>query len=515
MKNTKVVSQSSIAGTHGSAPCAEPATIVIFGASGDLTKRLLLPALWNLYCDNLLSDRFAIIGASNAELTTEEFRNNLTENIQDFSTRDFEPDRWAGFVKKFSYLVGNFGDPKLFKNIQAEIDKVSKENNTGGNVLYYTATPPVVFGLLARMIGEAGMNKSDKGWRRLIIEKPFGSDLESCVNLSKDILTHWEEDQIYRIDHYLGKETVQNLLTFRFSNGIFEPLWNKNYVDHIQFTVAERVGVELRGGYYDKTGVLKDMMQNHMFQMLAYLCMETPNSFQADAIRNEKAKLLEAVRIMEPQAVLEDCVRGQYGPGTDQNDEPMVGYRQAPDVNPESHTETFAAVKLHVDNWRWVGVPIYLRSGKALSRKYTEIVIRFKKAPEVLFRDTPVDHLEANELVFNIQPEQGIEIKFQAKVPGVSMHLQNVRMQFEYEDAFQAARGTGYERLIYDCMVGDATLFSRTDLVEQAWRIAQPILDVWRALPARDFPNYTAGTWGPKSANNLLARDGRAWRIID
>src|SRR5262249_48077706 len=330
--------------------------------------------------------------------------------------------------------------------------------------------------------------------------------------LNRTLLAHWSEEQIYRIDHYLGKETVQNILAFRFSNGIYEPLWNKNHVDHIQFTVSETVGVEGRGKYYDRTGVLRDMIQNHMFQMLAYLCMEPPVSFQADAIRNEKAKLLEAVRIMKPEDVPHNTVRGQYGPGKKPDGTPAPGYRQEKDVDPQSRTETFAAVKLHIDNWRWDGIPVYLRSGKSLWKRGTEIIVQFKKAPDVIFRGTPAaERLDANRLLFHIQPDQGIEFRFHAKAPGPLMFLQKVDMRFDYRESFEASRGTGYEVLLYNVMIGDATLFSRTDLVETAWRVAQPILDVWGQNPPDDFPNYPAGTWGPTAAFDLIQRDGRVW----
>jgi glucose-6-phosphate 1-dehydrogenase len=325
------------------------------------------------------------------------------------------------------------------------------------------------------------------------------------------VLAHWDENQIYRVDHYLGKETVQNLLAFRFSNGMFEPLWNKNYIDNIQFNVSEAVDVEGRGGYYDSSGVLRDMMQNHMFQMLAYLCMEPPGSFESNAIRNEKAKLLQAVRNYTPEEVCRYVVRGQYGPQLGEKGEVIKpGYREEKDVNPQSKTETYAAARYHIDNWRWEGVPIYLRSGKALSKRGTEIIVEFKKAPAVIFRGTPVRQLNPNRLIFHIQPFQGIEIQFHAKVPGPTLQLQPVNMRFSYGDAFKASRYTGYEVMIYSCSHGDATLFSRGDLVEAAWKVAQPIMDYWAATPA-DFPNYARGSWGPKVAADLIERDGRRW----
>jgi glucose-6-phosphate 1-dehydrogenase len=498
------------------APPADPCLMVIFGASGDLTRRLLMPALYNLACDRLLPQHFAIVGIAMDELTTEQFRARMTENVRHFNTRPtFDEKVWADFVSRIHYTPGNFADPEAYQRLARLVDQVDTEVGAEGNVLFYMATPPAVFGLVSTNLDRAGFKKRDRGWTRIVVEKPFGNDLPSAVELNRTMLAHWSEDQIYRIDHYLGKETVQNLLAFRFSNGIFEPVWNKNQIDHIQFTVSETVGVEGRGKYYDKAGVLRDMIQNHMFQMLAYVCMEPPASFAADAIRNEKAKLLESIRILAPEAVPQFAVRGQYGPGRKPDGTPAAGYRQEPDVDPHSCTETFAAVKLLIDNWRWDGVPIYLRSGKALWKRGTEIVVEFKRAPEVVFRHTPAaKRMEPNRLFFHIQPDQGIELRFHAKTPGPAMHLQKVTMRFDYSETFEASRGTGYEVLLYNVMIGDATLFSRTDLVESAWRIAQPVLDYWAAHPPTDFPNYPAGSWGPKAAFELLERDGRRWLEI-
>lgn len=491
----------------------DPCILVIFGASGDLTKRLLMPAIYNLACDGLLPKSFAIVGIAMDVLTTEEFRQRMSTDIKLYSTRkEFDPAVWKEFVSRLHYTPGKFDDLAAYTRLAEIVGKLEAEYETGGNLLFYMATPPVVFGMISRNLEAAGFKKGTAGWRRIIVEKPFGHDLSSAIELNRELLTHWREEQIYRIDHYLGKETVQNLLAFRFSNGIFEPLWNKNHVCHIQFTVGETVGVEGRGRYYETAGVLRDMMQNHMFQMLAYLCMEPPTSFKPDAIRNEKAKLLDAVRILKPQEVRERAVRGQYGPGRKADGSPAPGYRQEADVDPSSNTETFAAVRLSIDNWRWEGVPVYLRSGKSLWKRGTEILVQFKKAPEVIFRDTPaVERLDANQLLFHVQPDQGIELRFQAKTPGPLMSLQPVNMRFDYREAFEASRGTGYEVLIYNCMIGDATLFSRTDLVETAWRIAQPLLDLWASETAKDFPNYPAGSWGPKAAFDLIERDGRKW----
>jgi glucose-6-phosphate 1-dehydrogenase len=500
--------------SHAHGTSADPCILVIFGASGDLTKRLLMPAFYNLACDGLWPANCAIVGIAMDDLTTEQFRSRMSEDIKKFSTRkEFDQKVWDNFVKRLYYTPGKFDDASAYQKLSELVAKLDGEYQAQGNVLFYMATPPVVFGLISTNLEKAGFKSSQRGWRRIIVEKPFGHDLDSAIKLNRELLAHWREDQIFRIDHYLGKETVQNLLAFRFSNGLFEPLWNRQHIDHIQFTVAETVGVEGRGGYYDRSGVLRDMIQNHMFQMLAYLCMEPPSSFRSDAIRNEKAKVLDAVRVMSPAEVRTHTVRGQYGPGKKPDGTPVTGYRQEKDVKPDSSTETFAAMKLHIENWRWEGVPIYLRSGKSLWKRGTEILVQFKKAPEVIFRHTPeVSHLENNQLIFHIQPDQGIEFRFQAKSPGPTMSLQKVNMRFDYSESFEASRGTGYEVLVYNCMIGDATLFSRTDLVETAWRIAQPLLDHWSATPAgKEFPNYEAGTWGPKAAFALIERDGRKW----
>ena len=485
--------------------------MVIFGASGDLTKRLLVPALYNLACDGLLPDQFAIAGVAMDEFTTESFREKMSHDVRQFSTRkEFDAETWDWLCSRIYYTPGKFDDDAAFARLAELVAQLDQQYQTSGNVLFYMATPPSVFGLISDSLDKAGFKTSSDGWKRIIVEKPFGTDLPSALALNREILKYWTEDQIYRIDHYLGKETVQNIIAFRFSNGMFEPLWNRNFVDHIQFSVAEAVGVEGRGAYYDKSGVLRDMMQNHMFQMLAYLCMEPPISFAPEAVRNEKSKVLEAVRIMDADAVRANTVRGQYGPGSTADGKAVPGYREEPSVPPNSNTETFAAVKLFIDNWRWLGVPIYLRSGKRLWKRGTEIVVQLKNPPDVVFRGTPVESLEPNRLIFHIQPDQGIELRFQAKTPGPEMALQSVNMRFDYSQAFTASRAVGYEVLIYNCMNGDATLFSRTDLVETAWRIAQPMLDAWKNEPA-DFPNYAAGSWGPKPAFELIERDGRKW----
>lgn len=511
-----MIDNAQVLGSRGAdAPTAnvtsQSCVMLIFGASGDLTKRLLVPALYNLACDGLLHENFALLGSAMDPLTTESFRERMTNDIKKFHTRkEFDQKVWDKLVSRFHYTPSTFSDLAVFQKLKEEVAELDKKFKCGGNVLFYFAVAPRFFGLLCDNLHKTGF-KDSPGWKRIIVEKPFGTDLKSALQLNKEVLANWNEDQIYRVDHYLGKETVQNLLAFRFSNGMFEPLWNKNYIDNIQFNVSEAVDVEGRGGYYDSSGVLRDMMQNHMFQMLAYLCMEPPGSFESNAIRNEKAKLLQAVRNYTPEEVARFVVRGQYGPQLGEKGEIVKpGYREEKDVNPQSKTETYAAARYHIDNWRWEGVPVYLRSGKALWKRGTEIIVEFKKAPQVIFRGTPVHRLDSNRLIFHIQPYQGIEVQFHAKIPGPTLQLQPVNMRFGYGDAFKASRYTGYEVMVYSCSHGDATLFSRGDLVEAAWKVAQPIMDYWTAAPA-EFPNYARGGWGPKAAVDLIERDGRRW----
>ena len=494
---------------------SEPCIMVILGASGDLTKRLLIPAIYNLACDGLLSENFAVLGTGRTKMSDAEFRTSMggkDDGLRAFHTRkEFDEEQCEKLINRLYYAPSNISveDFTELRRVVAELDA---KYGAQGNVLFYFAMAPRFFGTLCENLYKAGF-RDGPGWKRIIVEKPFGTDLDSALKLNDEILKYWDENQIYRVDHYLGKETVQNLLAFRFSNGMFEPLWNKDNIDNIQFNVCEVVDVQGRGGYYDSSGVLRDMMQNHMFQMLSYLCMEPPGSFESNAIRNEKAKLLQAVRVYTPSEVPEFVVRGQYGPSYLKDgsvDKP--GYREEKDVDPHSNTETFAAARLHIDNVRWEGVPIYLRSGKALWKRGTEIIVEFKRPPLATLRGSAVKELDKNRLVFHIQPAQGIELMFQAKVPGPSMELQQVDMKFAYGDAFKASRYTGYEVMIHSCSRGDATLFSRGDLVEAAWRIAQPLLDYWAKEPAgAEFPNYTRNSWGPKAAADLVGRDGRQW----
>jgi glucose-6-phosphate 1-dehydrogenase len=501
--------QSRRVGIRPGDPCA----MVIFGAAGDLTKRLLIPSLYNLRASKLLPEKFALVGVTAAKFSDEDFREKLTRDIQEFGRSPVQKDLWDWFKPKIYYHPGDFRDPNLYRQLKDKLAAVDKQQGTPGSYLFYLATAPQFFGEIVKQLGAAGLTGEDNGfWRRVIVEKPFGRDLESARALNKEIMSVLDESQIYRIDHYLGKETVQNMMVFRFGNGIFEPIWNRRYVDHVQITVGELVGVEQRGGYYDTAGALRDMIPNHTLQLVAMTAMEPPISFDSQAVRDEKAKVLHAVQPLSPEDVLTRAVRGQYGPGT-LSDKPVPGYRSEAQVNPLSTTETFVAMELHIDNWRWAGVPFYLRTGKRLAQRVTEITIQFKRAPQLLFRDTEIESLSANQLVMHIQPDEGISLRFSAKIPGAVMNLGSVNMNMKYEEYFGAAPWIGYETLLLDCMIGDPTLFQRADMVEAGWRVVEPLLDVWNALPPRDFPNYTAGTWGPKDADNMLDREGRHWRL--
>jgi glucose-6-phosphate 1-dehydrogenase len=488
--------------------------MVIFGATGDLTKRKLIPALLNLAQEEVLPKQFAIIGFAGNELTTEVFRKNLGAELPQFAHDPIDLKMWDWLSQRIYYVKGDFQDPEAYKRLQQQISEVEILHNTGGNKFFYLAVAPRFFTPIVQQLGTAGLVKEENGkWARIIIEKPFGHDLESARLLNAELKKVLDEKQIYRIDHYLGKETVQNVMVFRFTNNIIEPLWNRNYVDHVQITAAETVGVEHRGGFYETAGALRDMVPNHLFQLMTMTAMEPPISFDADEVRNKQAEVLHAIQPLAPEDVLTNMVRGQYGEGRIDGGH-VVGYRQEPDVSPDSNTETFVALKLQIDNWRWAGVPFYLRTGKRLAKRATEIVIQFRRTPFVLFRNTAVKNLETNRLVIHIQPEEGISLSFGAKVPGSVMKLGLVNMDFDYKSYFGAEHGTGYERLLRDCMAGDATLFQRADMVEAGWSVIQPIIDVWHALPARGFPNYAAGSWGPVDAEELLERDGRSWRRI-
>jgi len=494
---------------------ADPCVMVIFGASGDLTKRKLIPALYNLARDKLLSPHFAIVGFAYAELTSEAFREQLSEDIRRFATGPVDDQVWQWFRQRIHYVRGSFEDADAYRRLSDTLSQVSAEQGIRANHFYYLAVAPKFFGPIVQQLGAAGLAEEHDGqWRRVIIEKPFGRDLESARALNAQIKQVLDERQIYRIDHYLGKETVQNLMVFRFGNGIFEPVWNRRYIDHVQITAAETVGVEQRGGYYDTSGALRDMVPNHLFQLVSLTAMEPPISFRADAVRDEQAKVLHALQVPTPEEVLTKTVRGQYGEGA-LPDKRLAGYRSELNIAAESGTETYVALKLMIDNWRWADVPFYLRTGKRMARRVTEIVIQFKRAPFMLFRDTSIASLTQNQLVIRIQPDEGIALRFGAKVPGPIMRQGPVEMDFSYADHFGSTPATGYERLLYDCMAGDQTLFQRADMVEAGWRVISPLLDVWKALPPRAFPNYPAASWGPRDADELLERDGRAWRRVE
>jgi glucose-6-phosphate 1-dehydrogenase len=490
---------------------APPCTFVIFGAAGDLTKRKLLPALYNLKGLGLLPREFAIVGVARREKTHEQFREEQTRDIREFATARVEETLWAGLRDALYFQAGELSDPAVYTQLADLLAEVAKRHGPGGNVLFYLAVPPSLFGEVARRLGEAGLLRQEgDSWRRVIVEKPFGHDLDSARALSVELAAVLREDQIYRIDHYLGKETVQNIMVFRFLNGLVEPIWNRTYVDHIQLMVAEAVGVEDRGNYYETAGVLRDMIQNHMFQLLALVAMEPPISFAADAVRDEKVKVLQAIRPMSAEEILDRTVRGQYGDGVIAG-QPVRAYRREPRVSPTSVTETYAALKLFVENWRWAGVPFYLRSGKRLARRQTEIVVEFRRPPLLLLEAAASGEIDPNRLVLRIQPEEGIELQVKAKRPGPTVRIETVKLDFSYKDFGQTSAATGYERLLYDCMAGDSTLFHRTDMVEAAWRIATPILETWRYLPAPEFPSYPAGSWGPAAADELIRQDERRW----
>ncbi len=488
-----------------------PCAMVIFGASGDLTKRKLVPALYNLAGQGLLPDGFAVVGVSRTPMNDDEFRRKVAADVRANAAGNLDEGLLRRLLERLHYLAADLRDPAAYGRLGELLERVEREHATRGNAIFYLATAPEFFGEIVHRLGAAGLAAQDESrWRRVVIEKPFGSDLESARALNRELREVLDESQIFRIDHYLGKETVQNILIFRFANGIYEPIWNRRYVDHVQITVAERLGVERRGGYYDKTGALRDMVPNHIAQLLTLTAMEPPISFEADAVRDEQTKILQAIQPLSHDEVLSCAVRGQYGAGMI-GGKPVPGYREEPDVRPDSTTETFVALKLAIDDWRWADVPFYIRTGKRLTRRVSQITIQFKRAPLRLFRDTPVERVLANRLVLHIQPDEGITLRLGAKVPGPIVRLGAVNMDFNYADYFGRTPSTGYEKLLRDCMLGDATLFQRADMIEAGWAMVQPILDVWAAEPPLDFPNYEVGTRGPAVADAMLARDKRQW----
>lgn len=484
--------------------------MVIFGAAGDLTKRKLIPSLYNLKHDHHLSDNFAVLGIARAEMSDDEFRRRLREDMNQFATDELDEHEWQWLSDRLFYLPGDFDDDDTYARVKARVAELDQKQNAAGNCVFYLATAPQYFAPIVKRLGDVGLTKEEGHWRRVIIEKPFGRDLESARQLNHELQQVLDENQIYRIDHYLGKETVQNIMVFRFSNGMFEPTWNRQYVDSVQITAAEKVGVEKRGAYYEGTGALRDMVPNHLLQLVTLTAMEPPVSFEANAVRDEQVKVLRAIQCPSPEEAAKRTVRGQYEAG-EIDGKPVPGYRNEPNVAPDSTVETYVALKLLIDNWRWADVPFYLRTGKRLAARDTEIAIRFKRAPFVLFRNTSIERLNRNRLVMHIQPDEGISLRFGAKIPGSTMNIGAVDMAFDYEDYFGDTPSTGYERLLHDCMVGDATLFQRADQVEAGWAVVEPVLQAWRENATADIPNYKAGAWGPKEADEMLERDGRWW----
>ncbi|GGO28933.1 glucose-6-phosphate 1-dehydrogenase [Deinococcus humi] len=490
----------------------EPATLVIFGVTGDLSRRKLLPAIFGLWQDGLLGSAFNIVGVGRQEMTDEEFKDYAVKALQESKETDtIQPGSLEKFRELLFYEFGEFGEDEVYDLVGKELDRAEEAHGGRKNALFYLSTPPSLFEPISNGLGRLGLADQSEGWRRLVIEKPFGRDLDSARRLNAAIHDTWDESQVYRIDHYLGKETVQNLMAIRFGNAIFEPLWNRGYVDHVQITAAEDLGLEGRAGYYEEAGIVRDMLQNHLMQLFALTAMEAPAAFDADAIRDEKTKVLRAVKPIPAGRVGEVAVRGQYGPGS-MDGQKVPGYREEPGVDDGSRTSTYVAVKLEIDNWRWQGVPFFLRTGKRLPKKVTEIAVVFKRAPLGIFPGG----LERNVLAFRIQPDEGVSLKFSSKSPGQEMVLREVVMDFRY-DAFGAQLESPYSRLLLDALIGDATLFPREDEVDHAWQIVSGILEAWDVRPGKgqtpDFPNYAAGTWGPEDAEKLIGPD-RRWRRL-
>ena len=489
--------------------------LVIFGASGDLTKRKLIPALYNLALDKRLPERFAVVGYARSEMTHEAFREAMREAVKEFSRTGLKDQAvWQQFASTLYYVSGRYDEAEGYQKLKEFVDGFDRGSRVLPARVFYLAIPPDLYGTVVERVaaGALASKESDGEPRtRVVIEKPFGTDLQSASELNHCLHEVFDEKQIYRIDHYLGKETVQNIMVFRFANSVFEPIWNRRYVDHVQITAAETVGVENRGGYYEGAGVVRDMFQNHLLQLLSMTAMEPPVGLDAEAVRDEKGKMLRSVRRIAPEEVAGAAVRGQYGPGLIDG-KPVVGYRQEPGVAPNSTTPTYAAMRLFVDNWRWEGVPFYLRSGKRLAKRVTEIAIEFKRPPMLLFKTYAVENVNPNVLVLRIQPDEGVSLTFEVKPPGHDMIIKPLSLEFKYEQAFGSSPPEAYETLLEDCIEGDSTLFTRHDWVELAWALMDPIIQVWELSKPRNFPNYAAGTWGPKEADEFIEREGRRWR---
>lgn len=492
----------------------DPCAFVIFGASGDLTHRLVIPSFYNLAAADLLPDKFCVVGVVRKAMSSDALRDSLMTGLRTFATRPVDDATAKRLLECVTSIEADPGNPASFDALRERLEKLEESRATGGNRLFYLATPPSAFAPISRELGRTGLlQQKDDAWRRLVVEKPFGTDLASAKALNGEILKIADEHQIYRIDHYLGKETVQNILVLRFANGMFEPIWNRDHIDHVQITVDEKLDVGHRGSFYDATGALRDMVPNHLFQLLSLVAMEPPIRFDAHSVRSEKADVLGAIQTQSEEKALQNSVRGQYLAGRI-DDADIPDYCRTADVKPNSTTETYAALKLTIDNWRWAGVPFYLRTGKALGIKQTEVAIKFKQAPFAMFSCTPVEALAENYLVIGVAPTEGIALQFNSKVPGPSIKIDGVEMTFRYKDYFKAEPATGYETLIYDCMIGDNILFQRADGVEASWRAVQPFLDAWKKAGARGLERYKAGSQGPDGAKELLTRDGRSWRKL-
>lgn len=486
--------------------------LVIFGASGDLTYRKLVPAVFDLYKQNSLPKNFAVLGVSRSPFSDDTFREKMKDGIRQFATaKDIPDDELDSFCQKLYYLSINTDDTEEYSKLAERLTKLDKEENTAGNYIFYLSTPPDMYPVIPKFLARQGLNSEEHGFKRIIIEKPFGTSLKSAIELNASLREDYHEEQIYRIDHYLGKETVQNMLVTRFANGVYEPLWNRNYIRHVEITAAESIGVENRGSYYDHSGALRDMVQNHLLQLVSLVAMEPPMTIDSESIRNEKLKVFQALRPISPDDLFKNVLRGQYTAANIKG-KYVKGYREEKDVAPDSRTETYVAMKLFIDNWRWGGVPFYVRTGKRLPTRVSEVVIHFKPAPQKLFPDTADLSNDDNQLVIRIQPDEGILLKTKMKVPGSGYQVKNVNMDFHYSQLQDTYLPEAYERLLLDCMTGDSTLYIRGDALEATWKFVQPILDFWEKNPDAPLHGYPAGSWGPDCADDLIEGDDLTWR---